>query len=138
MEGRHESYDELILWFEHDLFDQLNLIQLLTWIRDLSGTPEGHAIRRDVTLTDTGRSVLSGRQDRVGTCGIDRPSTYWIKSAGAGTSLKCSVPCPSSSRETLAADGQRRAITSGSSHALRGSNVTATTRYLDIGSDSNS
>ena len=32
--GRHESYDELILWFEHDLFDQLNLIQLLTWIRE--------------------------------------------------------------------------------------------------------
>ncbi len=30
---RHESYDELILWFEHDLFDQLNLIQLLPWIR---------------------------------------------------------------------------------------------------------
>ena len=32
--ARHESYDELILWFEHDLFDQLNLIQLLTWIHD--------------------------------------------------------------------------------------------------------
>jgi RNA polymerase sigma factor (sigma-70 family) len=31
---RHHSYDELILWFEHDLFDQLNLIQLLTWIRE--------------------------------------------------------------------------------------------------------
>jgi hypothetical protein len=29
----HQSYDELVLWFEHDLFDQLNLIQLLTWIR---------------------------------------------------------------------------------------------------------
>jgi hypothetical protein len=29
---RHDSYDELILWFEHDLFDQLNLIQLLTFI----------------------------------------------------------------------------------------------------------
>jgi len=29
---RHESYEELILWFEHDLFDQLNLIQLLAWI----------------------------------------------------------------------------------------------------------
>jgi hypothetical protein len=29
---RHDSYDELILWFEHDLFDQLNLIQLLSWI----------------------------------------------------------------------------------------------------------
>lgn len=24
------AYDELVLWFEHDLFDQLNLIQLLT------------------------------------------------------------------------------------------------------------
>ena len=31
---RRESYDELVLWFEHDLFDQLNLIQLLSWIRD--------------------------------------------------------------------------------------------------------
>src|SRR5215470_10077622 len=25
---------ELVLWYEHDLFDQLNLIQLLSWIRD--------------------------------------------------------------------------------------------------------
>jgi hypothetical protein len=32
--ARHESYGELILWFEHDLFDQLNLIQVLTWIRE--------------------------------------------------------------------------------------------------------
>src|SRR5262245_3070304 len=32
--ARHDSYDELVLWFEYDLFDQLNLIQLLTWIRD--------------------------------------------------------------------------------------------------------
>ena len=31
---RHDSYDELVLWFEHDLFDQLNLIQLLPWIRE--------------------------------------------------------------------------------------------------------
>jgi hypothetical protein len=28
----HESYDELVLWYEHDLFDQLNLIQLLSRI----------------------------------------------------------------------------------------------------------
>lgn len=26
------SYDELVLWYEHDVFDQLNLIQLLNWI----------------------------------------------------------------------------------------------------------
>jgi hypothetical protein len=30
---RHDAYDELILWFEHDLFDQLNLLQLLPFIR---------------------------------------------------------------------------------------------------------
>src|SRR6476659_8634149 len=29
----HAAYDELVLWFEHDLFDQLNLIQLLSRIR---------------------------------------------------------------------------------------------------------
>lgn len=28
----HAQYDELVLWFEHDLFDQLNLIQLLAHI----------------------------------------------------------------------------------------------------------
>ena len=31
--ARHDEYDELVLWYEHDLFDQLNLAQLLTWIR---------------------------------------------------------------------------------------------------------
>ena len=39
---------------------------------DLSGTPDGHDLRGVATLTDTGRSVLSGRQDRVVACGIDR------------------------------------------------------------------
>ena len=29
----HDAYRELVLWYEHDLFDQLNLIQLLAWIR---------------------------------------------------------------------------------------------------------
>ncbi len=29
----HRAYEELVLWFEHDLFNQLNLIQLLSWIR---------------------------------------------------------------------------------------------------------
>lgn len=29
----HESYDELVLWYEHDLFDQFVLLQLLPWIR---------------------------------------------------------------------------------------------------------
>jgi len=32
--AKHESYGELVLWFEHDLFDQLNLIHVLSWIRE--------------------------------------------------------------------------------------------------------
>jgi len=32
--AQHHAYGELVLWFEHDLFDQLNLIHLLTWIRE--------------------------------------------------------------------------------------------------------
>ena len=35
------GYDELVLWFEHDLFDQLNLIQLLT---HLGGQPRSKPI----------------------------------------------------------------------------------------------
>ncbi len=33
-----ESYDELVLWFEHDLFDQLNVIQLLTHLSSRPST----------------------------------------------------------------------------------------------------
>jgi hypothetical protein len=43
----HEAYDELVLWFEHDLFDQLNLLQLLTWIG-------GRFRRRTVSLVCIG------------------------------------------------------------------------------------
>jgi hypothetical protein len=39
---------------------------------DLSGTSEDHDLRGVVTLTDTGRSVLAGRPDRVTACGLDR------------------------------------------------------------------
>ena len=51
-------YDELVLWFEHDLFDQLNLIQLLTRIgRD-------RPIRKPVSLVSIdrypGRSNFKG------------------------------------------------------------------------------
>ncbi len=38
----HASYDELVLWFEHDLFDQLNLIQILSRIR--TRLPEAKAV----------------------------------------------------------------------------------------------
>src|SRR5438094_1368291 len=55
---RHESYDELILWFEHDLFDQLNLIQVLTWIR--GRLPAGKAISLVCIGSFPGRSAFKG------------------------------------------------------------------------------
>jgi len=30
----HEMFDQVILWFEHDLYDQLQLIQILDWFAD--------------------------------------------------------------------------------------------------------
>jgi hypothetical protein len=42
------SYDELVLWYEHDLFDQLNLLQLLSWLK---GRP---AASKTVSLIETG------------------------------------------------------------------------------------
>jgi hypothetical protein len=32
-----DPFDELVLWYEHDLFDQLNLIHLLSWLAALPG-----------------------------------------------------------------------------------------------------
>ncbi|MEO7653942.1 MAG: hypothetical protein ABIZ80_26080 [Bryobacteraceae bacterium] len=36
--GRYREHEEVVLWFEHDLFDQLHLLQILDWfsLRDLS------------------------------------------------------------------------------------------------------
>ena len=69
---RHESYDELILWFEHDLFDQLNLIQLLTWIRErlpaakpvslvCIGSFPGHPRFKGLGELSAGRAGLAAR-----------------------------------------------------------------------------
>src|SRR4029453_12085242 len=61
--AHHESYDELILWFEHDLFDQLNLIQLLTWLR--THVPA----TKPVSLICIGS--FPGRSDFKGLCELD-------------------------------------------------------------------
>jgi hypothetical protein len=42
------SYDELVLWYEHDLFDQLNLLQLLSWLKGRL------AASKTVSLIETG------------------------------------------------------------------------------------
>ena len=55
---RVDTYEELVLWFEHDLFDQLNLVQLLTWL-------DGHvAATKPVSLICIGE--FPGRPDFKG------------------------------------------------------------------------
>jgi len=44
-----EGYDELVLWFEHDLFDQLNLIHVLSYLG------RRHALLRPVSLVTLDR-----------------------------------------------------------------------------------
>jgi hypothetical protein len=39
---------------------------------NVASASEEHRLRGVVALTDTGRSVLAGKLDRVETCGIDR------------------------------------------------------------------
>ena len=53
-----ESYDELVLWFEHDLFDQLNLIQLLTWIGER--VPAGKPVSLVCIGSFPGRPAFKG------------------------------------------------------------------------------
>jgi hypothetical protein len=54
----HESYDELVLWFEHDLFDQLNLIHLLSWMR--GRLPEGKPVSLICIGSFPGRPAFMG------------------------------------------------------------------------------
>lgn len=52
------SYDELVLWYEHDLFDQLNLLQLLSWLKGrLAGSKTVNLIE---TGTFPGRPAFKG------------------------------------------------------------------------------
>ncbi len=38
--GGYGEHDELVLWFEHDLYDQLQLIQILHWLYQTASMPE--------------------------------------------------------------------------------------------------
>ena len=72
------AYDELVLWFEHDLFDQLALTQLLTWISDRPaaektvsliciGSFPGHPRFKGLGELAPGElATLLDRRDRVG------------------------------------------------------------------------
>jgi hypothetical protein len=54
----HEAYDELVLWYEHDLFDQLNLIQVLPWIRER--LPSGAVVSLVCIGSFPGRPAFKG------------------------------------------------------------------------------
>jgi hypothetical protein len=54
LEG-YRNYDEVVLWFEHDLFDQLQLLRLLDWFGS-----------RDLTLIGRGRLSLICTDDFLG------------------------------------------------------------------------
>ncbi|MGH7231631.1 MAG: DUF1835 domain-containing protein [Nitrospiraceae bacterium] len=70
-----KHHDEVLLWFEHDLFDQIVLVYLLNWFskRDLSRRtvflicPDRHMF-----LTTMGEAVLSEKEDHIKLNGIDR------------------------------------------------------------------
>ena len=43
----YQSYDEIILWFEHDLYDQLQILQILDWFSNKSLDNKLHIICTD-------------------------------------------------------------------------------------------
>jgi hypothetical protein len=50
--------NEIVLWFEHDLFDQLNLIQILSWIRER--LPPAHSVSLVCLDSLSGRPEFRG------------------------------------------------------------------------------
>jgi hypothetical protein len=83
------SYDELILWFEHDLFDQLNLVQLLDWMREhVSASPRVSLICIDRfpgrprfkglgELTPSELATLLGGRQPIGPAQFELASRAW-------------------------------------------------------------
>lgn len=53
-----DTYDELVLWYEHDLFDQLNLVQVLPWIRER--LPSGAVVSLICIGSFPGRPAFKG------------------------------------------------------------------------------
>jgi hypothetical protein len=86
---RVDAYDELVLWYEHDLFDQLNLIQLLTFIRDSAASakvvslvcigsfPGRPSFKGLGELTTAELAPLLGRRQRVSDAQYARAARAW-------------------------------------------------------------
>jgi hypothetical protein len=72
---QHSAYDEVTLWFEHDLYDQLQLLQLLSFfhrerrmgsLRLVQADDYlGHQTTQSITRFDSQRTTVSSKQLRL-------------------------------------------------------------------------
>ncbi len=88
--GRFRDYAEVVLWFEHDLYDQLQLIQILDWFasRDHSAASVGlicigafpgvGEFHGRGNLTPPQLASLWGSQDRVGSRHLQTARRGWL------------------------------------------------------------
>ena len=79
------DYDEVVLWFEHDLYDQLQLLQALTALEELDLEPgrislvqsdhylANMTVGRDFPLSPSGERRLPPSSNRRGVRGSDLP-----------------------------------------------------------------
>src|SRR5581483_11157734 len=62
----YADHDELVLWFEHDLYDQLQLVQVLAWLADEGG------VRARAAANEPARVSLVQTDDYLGTIAVER------------------------------------------------------------------
>ncbi|MEC9367425.1 MAG: DUF1835 domain-containing protein [Pseudomonadota bacterium] len=77
----HEQFDRVVLWFEHDLYDQLQLIQVLDWFADHPRSDDAlHLVQADDFLghqTAETLPALAARETRVTNVQIDLAQEAW-------------------------------------------------------------
>lgn len=75
------DHEEVVLWFEHDLYDQLQLIQLLDWFsaRNLNGTRLSHILPNDYlgSMTPERLRELFPDRDETTTEELDLGCAAW-------------------------------------------------------------
>lgn len=75
---RADDFDEIVLWFEHDLYDQLQLIQLLDLLKNFSGNLQLIKTGTHLGLMEPGDiQQLIGTRDPVSDAQIDIAVRGW-------------------------------------------------------------
>lgn len=77
----HEQFDRVVLWFEHDLYDQLQLIQVLDWFaRNPRSDDALHLVQADDFLGHQSPETipaLAAREKRVTAAQLDLAREAW-------------------------------------------------------------